>query len=186
MSKRERRQAVPVTWTEEMLRELARLWRAGKHTMLEIAVALSSPRHPMSRNCVAGMIRRHGLARNPLGPRDPQAQPAKREKPRKPRERVRKPKVAKVPEVAPKPVEEVRKPAETTLVGNWRVPGRVRQCRSLPADGTPIPLLDLGVGCKWPVDIRGDEHLFCNLPRVTESYCREHQAKSLGARAGAR
>jgi hypothetical protein len=70
-------------------------------------------------------------------------------------------------------------PTPTIMLAGWRIKNRIRPVRALPADGRPVPLADLGVGCKWPVGRNKiNEHLFCNRMRSGESYCDEHDRKS--------
>lgn len=70
-------------------------------------------------------------------------------------------------------------PPEGATRLNWTVIiNRIGLVRSTPADGRPVVLLDLGQGCKWPIDMKDGLHLFCNRPRVGRSYCDRHQELS--------
>lgn len=44
----------------------------------------------------------------------------------------------------------------------------------------PVPLEKLkSRGCKWPVETRGGQHLFCGKPNDGESvYCKTHHGKA--------
>lgn len=152
----------PITWSMPMLAKLRRMWSTGSHTMLEIAVAISPKGHPLSRSAVAGMIRRNGMTRDAKGPRKAEDEPPEVEQGC---EFASAPSASSAPEASP-----------TILLRQWRIKNRVRQVRALPANGEPVILLDLGVGCKWPVGQDKDgQHLFCNRQRGEDRpYCDEH------------
>jgi hypothetical protein len=160
-----RREAI--NWTMPMLAKLRRMWGTGEHSMLEIAVAISPRGHPLSRSAVAGMIRRNGMIRAPLGPRKPKAALPQAEQ------------AGELPSAPSAPELLI-------TLNRWRIKNRVRRVRALPANGEPCILLDLGQGCKWAVGLdRDHQHLFCNKKRAGDGpYCFEHTVRSGGGIRG--
>lgn len=159
-------------WPPTMVQRLRELWLEQNYTMAEIAEMLSGRHHWVSRSAVAGMVCRLGLTRCPTGPRKVKAEALKVREGRRGAQRGASAGEQNVTEPAPIAVRKVIlvPPVVKVFAKPW-----ARRVRSLPADGTPLPLLDLSArGCRWPVGFADGEHVFCNRPKRNARYCDLH------------
>lgn len=160
-------------WGEDLLHMLKELWASQLYTMQEIAQLLSTPRRLLSRGAIAGKISRHGLVREQQKPRKKKLKPVKAE--------ARAPKRIQPDQWMPTPAPEPPRlyiPPGASMVNGWVIRNRVPEVKARPANGVPVPLLELGHGCKWPVDYRGGVHWFCNRKRRGLQYCVDHEEQA--------
>ncbi|GAB4235484.1 MAG: cell cycle sigma 70 cofactor GcrA [Kiloniellaceae bacterium] len=142
-----------MTWTEERVAELMRLWEAGRSAS-EIGRLLG-----VSKNSVVGKAHRMKLKARPS--------PIKRGAPSQPRRpavaAMAKP-VAQAPQ-APKPVQQPRSVAPAPAP---------RPARPVARSGGKGP------ACLWPIGDPGDQDFhFCGAPAVAgKPYCDEHCARA--------
>lgn len=139
-----------MTWTEERVAELMRLWEAGRSAS-EIGRLLG-----VSKNSVVGKAHRMKLKARPS--------PIKRGG----TPQVRRPAVAAMPKPAVQPAPVVKQEAV-------RAPAPVqRPVRSVSRRGGKGP------SCLWPIGDPGDADFhFCGAPAVAgKPYCDEHCARA--------
>ena len=144
-----------MTWTEERVAELMRLWEAGRSAS-EIGRMLG-----VSKNSVVGKAHRMKLAARPS--------PIKRGTGTSPRRAAVSPAPKPVVRVEPQPKVERPVPAAPAVQPAVR--------RAAPAARRAS---GKGPNCLWPIGDPGDEDFhFCGAPAVPgKPYCAEHCARA--------
>jgi len=145
-----------MTWTEERVAELMRLWEAGRSAS-EIGRLLG-----VSKNSVVGKAHRMKLKARPS--------PIKR---------------GSAPQVRRPAVTQIAKPAVPAQAAVQAAPKQVgvRAARPAPAPA-PRPARTVargkGPNCLWPIGDPGDQDFhFCGAPAVPgKPYCDEHCARA--------
>ena len=145
-----------MTWTEERVAELMRLWEAGRSAS-EIGRLLG-----VSKNSVVGKAHRMKLKARPSPIKRGAATPSRR------------------PAAA-----QVAKPAAPAQAVASAAPKRVEVRTARPAPA-PRPVRTVarasgkGPNCLWPIGDPGDEDFhFCGAPAVAgKPYCAEHCARA--------